>query len=141
MYYLVCRHGITNTQIERSETFQKLYVSKKGHSNCQTLYQRNLNYPKNFCQKMSWTPCLPTIKSLLVPVSAIFSRHFFGQFYLVTFGYYSRVGYYSRASTDRDITVYIPKCNITLQRNIISGVFKVLIYQVEYKRQLPGSLC
>ena len=46
-----------------------------------------------------------TVKSLLVPMSTIFSGYFLGQFYLVKFGYNSRVGYYSRASTNKDITV------------------------------------
>ena len=61
---------------------------------------------------------LNTVKSLLVPASTIFSGYFFGQFYLVNFGYNSRVGYYSRVGTNRDITVD-GKCSVDVASNSI----------------------
>ena len=71
-----------------------------------------------------WTICthllflqkISTVKSLLVPACTIFSEHFFGHFYLVKFGYNSRVGYYSRAGTNRDITV---------SKNIVGSTYQI----------------
>ena len=87
----------------RTKTYYVLYYYRKKVSNWY-FFTKNLFYwmayklPTALLQ-FSLRIQSYTVESLLVPASTIFSRHFFGQFYSVKFGYYSRAG------TNWDITV------------------------------------